>query len=231
VPQIGPEADALVARPVLLPSPDDEEVERLLRTVALRVVRLLRKLDNLTCDGVIDALRAQATRRRLPLDQEEPSPPKRRCAFLEGFSLHANTRVHENDRDNLRCLCSYGARGPLSLERLSRLPDGRLAYRMKRPAPPAIRSSSSSPSNSSVASPARPLPRAPARGLPSTSCSPEHLPPTCLTPRLRRESSRLPNAPFSGRQPPTSPTLCRPYSACYPRQLRDVGSKRASICP
>ena len=136
VPQMGPEAEALVARPHSLPPPDDEEVERLLRTVALRVVRLFRKqgkLDNLTFDGVLDALRAQATQQRLPLG-EEPSPPKRRCAFLEGFSLHANTRVHENDRDNLRRLCAYGARGPLSLERLSWLPDGRMAYRMKRPA-------------------------------------------------------------------------------------------------
>jgi len=136
VPQMGPETEALVARPHSLPPPDDEEVERLLRTVALRVVRLFRKqgkLDNLTCDGVLDALRAQATQQRLPLG-EEPSPPKRRCAFLEGFSLHANTRVHENDRDNLRRLCAYGARGPLSLERLSWLPDGRVAYRMKRPA-------------------------------------------------------------------------------------------------
>ena len=36
----------------------------LLRTVALRVVRLLRKqgkLDHVACDGVLDALRAQAT--------------------------------------------------------------------------------------------------------------------------------------------------------------------------
>jgi hypothetical protein len=68
--------------------------------VALRVVGLFRKqgkLDSLACDGVLDALRAQATQQRLPLG-EEPSPPKRRCcAFLEGFSLHANTRVHEND--------------------------------------------------------------------------------------------------------------------------------------
>jgi hypothetical protein len=35
--------DALGARPHALPPPDDEEVERLLRTVALRVVGLLRK--------------------------------------------------------------------------------------------------------------------------------------------------------------------------------------------
>ena len=30
-------------------------------------------------------------------------------------------------------MANYGARGPLSLERLSQLPDGRLSYRMKRP--------------------------------------------------------------------------------------------------
>ena len=55
--------------------------------------------------------------------------------LLEGFSLHANTRVHENDRTGLETLCRYGARGPLSLERLSLRDDGRLAWRMKRPAP------------------------------------------------------------------------------------------------
>ena len=56
----------MAARPHSLPPPDDEEVERLLRTVALRVVRLFRKqgkLDNVTCDGVLDTLRAQATQR------------------------------------------------------------------------------------------------------------------------------------------------------------------------
>jgi len=36
---MGPEAEALVAGPHSLPPADDEEVERLLRTVALRVVR------------------------------------------------------------------------------------------------------------------------------------------------------------------------------------------------
>ncbi len=59
----------------------------------------------------------------------------RRCATLEGFSLHANTPVHESDRLGLETLCRYGARGALSLERLSRREDGTLAYRMKRPAP------------------------------------------------------------------------------------------------
>ncbi|HVP61531.1 MAG TPA: transposase, partial [Myxococcaceae bacterium] len=58
-------------------------------------------------------------------------PPLPSCP-LEGFSLHADTWLHENDVVGLERLCNYGARGPLSLERLSALPDGRLAYRMKR---------------------------------------------------------------------------------------------------
>ena len=91
---MGPEPDAQAARPHSLPPPDDEEVERLLRTVAARVVSLLRKqgkLDNVSCEGVLDALRARAAQQRLPLGEERSPPkPKRRCAFLEGFSLHAN---------------------------------------------------------------------------------------------------------------------------------------------
>ncbi|WP_245767950.1 transposase [Stigmatella erecta] len=53
--------------------------------------------------------------------------------MLEGFSLHANT--HANDRQGLERLCRYGARGALALERLARMEDGRIAYRMKRPLP------------------------------------------------------------------------------------------------
>jgi hypothetical protein len=33
----------------------------------------------------------------------------RRCALLEGFSLHANTHLHANDRQGLERLCRYGA--------------------------------------------------------------------------------------------------------------------------
>jgi hypothetical protein len=55
--------------------------------------------------------------------------------LLEGFSLHANTHLHANDRQGLEWLCCYGARGALALERLSRAEDGRIAWRMKRPLP------------------------------------------------------------------------------------------------
>ena len=124
----------------VLPPPKDEEVEALLRKVALRVVALLRrkgKLEEaLRGEDALDFLRAEAVRSpRLPLGLAKQSPRRgRRCAFLEGFSLHANTWVHENDRVGLVRLCNYGARGPLSLERLSLLPDGKVSYRMKRPA-------------------------------------------------------------------------------------------------
>ena len=52
--------------------------------------------------------------------------------MVEGFSLHADTHVHENDRAGLAKLCRYGSRGAVAEERLSRLEDGRYAYRTKR---------------------------------------------------------------------------------------------------
>src|SRR5690242_7186540 len=80
------------------------------------------------------AWQAQSLQQRLRWTEVDVRPPPRkqpRCAFLEGFSLHANTHLHANDRQGLERLCRYGARGPLALERLSRMEDGRLAYRMK----------------------------------------------------------------------------------------------------
>ena len=41
--------------------------------------------------------------------------------------------MHANDREGPAHLCGYCARPQLAQERLSQLPDGRLAYRLKRP--------------------------------------------------------------------------------------------------
>jgi hypothetical protein len=57
----------------------------------------------------------------------------RRCAIVEGFSLHANVRVAANDRDGLEHLARYLARPPIAVQRLTRLPDGRVVLRFKRP--------------------------------------------------------------------------------------------------
>jgi hypothetical protein len=48
-----------------------------------------------------------------------------------GFNLHAGTRIEAGDDLARERLMRYGARPPLSLERLRRLPGGRVAYRLK----------------------------------------------------------------------------------------------------
>jgi hypothetical protein len=54
------------------------------------------------------------------------------CAMVEGFSVHAGVCVPALDRVRLERLLRYAARGPISNERLSLLPDGRLRYKLKR---------------------------------------------------------------------------------------------------
>lgn len=52
-------------------------------------------------------------------------------AGFEGFDLHAGVYVAPRNREFLERLCRYGARAAFALDRLTRLPDGRFAYRMK----------------------------------------------------------------------------------------------------
>ena len=49
----------------------------------------------------------------------------------DGFNLHAGVRIERGDDMGRERLVRYGARPPLSLERLRRLPGGRVAYRLK----------------------------------------------------------------------------------------------------
>ena len=49
----------------------------------------------------------------------------------DGFNLHAGVRIESGDDAGREKLCRYAARPPLSLERLRRLPGGRIAYRLK----------------------------------------------------------------------------------------------------
>ena len=54
-----------------------------------------------------------------------------RCASVGGVSVRANVAVPARDRRRLERLCGYEARPPVATERLSRLEDGRLIYRLK----------------------------------------------------------------------------------------------------
>ena len=64
--------------------------------------------------------------------EELPFSEGERCASVAGVSLHANVAVPARDRARLERLCRYVARPPVATERLSRLPDGRLLYRLRR---------------------------------------------------------------------------------------------------
>jgi hypothetical protein len=124
-----------------LPPPTQAEVERLLRVVRHRVLRLLERRGALPAQGPEDAqqsYQAHGLQQRLcgpEVDVRLPPRKQPRCALQEGFCLHANTHLQANDRQGLERLCRYGARGALALERLSRAEDDRIAYRVKRPLP------------------------------------------------------------------------------------------------
>jgi hypothetical protein len=71
-------------------------------------------------------------RNELLADQREPGQPKR-CANVDGFSVHANVCVRANERKRLEKIARYVARPPLATERLEELPDGRIQYRLRKP--------------------------------------------------------------------------------------------------
>ncbi|HVH43164.1 MAG TPA: transposase [Labilithrix sp.] len=49
----------------------------------------------------------------------------------EGFNLHAGVRIAAGDDMGRERLFRYGSRPAFALDRLRRLPDGRIAYRVK----------------------------------------------------------------------------------------------------
>lgn len=63
--------------------------------------------------------------------EEIPLIKGKRCASLNGFSLHANTAINTLQRDRLSQLIEYVARGPLSNERLQIREDGKVVLQLK----------------------------------------------------------------------------------------------------
>ena len=142
-----------------LPAPTDEEVARVLATVATRVRRLLRRRGleaeegrDLPPDPLAEqsvalaavasasvqgrvALGARAGRRvlRLGRDPDAPWITSRgpRQAHLDGFDLHADVSAPAGDRARLEHLCRYLLRPPIAQERLALTPDGRVLVTLK----------------------------------------------------------------------------------------------------
>jgi hypothetical protein len=93
-------------------------------------------------DGCAAIAMYRGTLAMLPASEDEPHDSSSdtsemasaRSAFAverDGFNLHAGVRIEAGDDLGRERLCRYGARPPLSLERLRRLPGGRVAYRVK----------------------------------------------------------------------------------------------------
>src|SRR3954468_5283939 len=125
-----------VVRFVPLPGLTDDDVAQVLRRLESRVRALLKpRLDALREDArppdPLAASQAESVSglRGKPTDKSES---RQLAPDPQGFSLPAGGHLHANDRQGLAHLCGYGARPPLTQERLSALPDGKLAYRMKR---------------------------------------------------------------------------------------------------
>ena len=118
---------------VALPPPSAEDVEAVLRRVLRQLAKDLEEVESPWPEDDFEGLVAQAAQQRLQwVDEPDTRRRPRRLAVLEGFSLHADTWVHERDRQGLERLCRYGSRGPVALERLSVREDGRYAYRTRK---------------------------------------------------------------------------------------------------
>lgn len=65
-------------------------------------------------------------------DSVEAAPRDEGAVELDGFNLHASVAIAGGDDLGRERLMRYGARPPLALDRLRRLPDGRIAYRIKK---------------------------------------------------------------------------------------------------
>jgi hypothetical protein len=131
---------------IALPPPGNVDVERVVRCIRKRVINLLEKQDNendelserepLLAACVAGSLTnrvatgtetgaATSVIRQAELIRPHNNEKSLRCANVDYFSLHANTRVGAGERKRLEKLCRYVARPPISNELLEELSDGR----------------------------------------------------------------------------------------------------------
>jgi hypothetical protein len=156
----GDAASPAAPRFVALPPPNDDEVARVTRKTLRGLRRLLERrgltpdADPATADPLVAEqpllaeLASASVRSRIAMGpraggrvlrigaclelEAEPVIEGRRCASQNGVSIHANVALPARARHKIERLCRYAARPALATERLSRLDDGRLLYRLKR---------------------------------------------------------------------------------------------------
>jgi hypothetical protein len=145
----------LGGRPIFhpVPAPTDDEVAAIVRTVLRKVGEKIARLDDVAEDAAVAGepllaglasasvagVVATGARRGARVGRVigsgipmEATVVGRRCALVDGFSLHANVRIAANDRDGLEHVARYLARPPIAADRLTALPDGNVALLLKR---------------------------------------------------------------------------------------------------
>jgi len=113
-------------------APGDDDVARILHRTLRQAKGDWGELAETWADDDFEVLQQQAIQARLPLEMPPGRHRRRRVAVAEGFSLHADTAVHANDRQGLERLCRYGARGPIAECRLQKLEGELYEYTPKR---------------------------------------------------------------------------------------------------
>jgi hypothetical protein len=83
---------------VVLPPPEDEEVESVLHRLLRQVRGLLSEVEETWPEEDLDVLRAQGAQHRLQLHESVPKKKAQRLAVAMGFSFHSDTAVHAFDR-------------------------------------------------------------------------------------------------------------------------------------
>jgi hypothetical protein len=119
---------------VEVPTPTDAEVLAVLQWVLRQAAKHWPDDVTTWAEDEYEVMQHEAVQSRLGL-HDAPTPVaqrKRLVAVAHGFSLHAGTAVHGNDRAGLERLTRYGARGPVAQCRLTRTNDGRYQYTPKK---------------------------------------------------------------------------------------------------
>lgn len=118
------------------PPPTPSEAAELVRRIATRVHRLLRRRATVAPDDPL--LERCARQPATPIRKPTPAPSRTRRpnplrTEHHGFTLHASTSAPPHDTEALERLCRYVARPAIPAKRVRLLPDGRVVFTLKRP--------------------------------------------------------------------------------------------------
>jgi len=134
--------------------PDDDDVGEIIKKCQTRINRIFKKEgffdedffevadDNnsdLHAQSVLNLVREEEGQLKKPVEIGKVYDPPfeqysgKRCAYLEGFSLHANSRIPGHARGVLEKMCRYILRGPLAESRITIVGQGRVLLKLKTP--------------------------------------------------------------------------------------------------